>query len=352
MNWVLQLNNSQSVNSFNSLLGKFNVLNSPNQPNQNPNKSVIDRGNLRIQNMCLLLKVKRSFSMRSMKNVCTKNLVLQIDRGHFGSSHFGASHFSQTGCDAVSRPAQEVAFLILLHLCQSGHPMVRKGWTHVEVPNGWVQIIRGPRPKSVQWPRAHDRKPQQPQRHVGGQRQATEVPKKDSRQVGVGQALYIQTERIARARVRVGQLESALKALDPLDLAAASLQEALKRAQFQARVPPIESRVKSRRGVFGQETEAVVGGGGCCGCSRRRSRSFKGRSCRGREKFGEDSGGEIEIARASRFSSDGCFAIKAVHFDGRVGKIADAGCPIAGSERRIDVVSQTSSRRVRSSTRP
>ena len=54
MNWVLQLNNSQSVNSFNSLLEKFNVLNSPNQPNQNSNQSVIDRGNLRIQNMCLI----------------------------------------------------------------------------------------------------------------------------------------------------------------------------------------------------------------------------------------------------------------------------------------------------------
>ena len=51
MNWVLQLNNSQSVNSFNSLLEKFNVLNSPNQPNPNPNQSVIDQGNLRIQNM-------------------------------------------------------------------------------------------------------------------------------------------------------------------------------------------------------------------------------------------------------------------------------------------------------------
>ena len=34
-------------NSFNSLLEKFNVLNSPNQPNPNPNQSVIDRGNLR-----------------------------------------------------------------------------------------------------------------------------------------------------------------------------------------------------------------------------------------------------------------------------------------------------------------
>ena len=53
INWVLKLNNSQSGNSFNSLLEKFNVLNSPNQPNPNPNQSVINRGNLRTQNVFL-----------------------------------------------------------------------------------------------------------------------------------------------------------------------------------------------------------------------------------------------------------------------------------------------------------
>ena len=42
MNWVLQLNNSQSVNSFNSLLEKYHVLNSPNQPNPKP-KPICDR---------------------------------------------------------------------------------------------------------------------------------------------------------------------------------------------------------------------------------------------------------------------------------------------------------------------
>ena len=36
------------------------MQNSPNQPNQNPNQSVIDRGNLIARKMCLLLKVKRS----------------------------------------------------------------------------------------------------------------------------------------------------------------------------------------------------------------------------------------------------------------------------------------------------
>ena len=32
--------------------------------------------------------------------------------------------------------------------------MPRKGWMQVEVPSGWTQLIRGPRPKSVQWPKA------------------------------------------------------------------------------------------------------------------------------------------------------------------------------------------------------
>ena len=81
INWVLQLNNSQSGNSFNSLLEKFNVLNSPNQPNPNPNQSVIDRGNLWTQNVFLWIKEKRPVPTRSMKNVCTKNVALQIDQG-------------------------------------------------------------------------------------------------------------------------------------------------------------------------------------------------------------------------------------------------------------------------------
>ena len=46
MNWVVQLYNSQSVNSSISLVEKFNMKRSPNQPNQNPYQSVIDRGNL------------------------------------------------------------------------------------------------------------------------------------------------------------------------------------------------------------------------------------------------------------------------------------------------------------------
>ena len=66
-------------------LGEAHVLNSPNQPNQNPNQSVIDRENLIARKMCLLLKVKRPVSIKSMKNVCTKNLDLQIEQGNLRS---------------------------------------------------------------------------------------------------------------------------------------------------------------------------------------------------------------------------------------------------------------------------
>ena len=82
INWVLQLNISQLENSFNSLLEKHHVLSFPNQPNPNPIQSVIDRGNLRTQNVFLWRKEKRPVHKRSMINVCKKNLALHIDRGN------------------------------------------------------------------------------------------------------------------------------------------------------------------------------------------------------------------------------------------------------------------------------
>ena len=82
MNRVLQMNNSQSVNSINSLLEKHLVSSFPNQPNPNPIQSVIDQGNLRTQNLVLWIKEKSPVHKRSMKSVCTKNLVLQTDQGN------------------------------------------------------------------------------------------------------------------------------------------------------------------------------------------------------------------------------------------------------------------------------
>ena len=50
-------------------------------------------------------------------------------------------------------------FLVQLHrfpvFCVSvSRAMVRKGWSTLEVPDGWLKIVRGVRPPSEKWPRA------------------------------------------------------------------------------------------------------------------------------------------------------------------------------------------------------
>ena len=98
--------------------------------------------------------------------------------------------------------------------------MVRKGWTKMDVPDGWVQIIRGPRPQSVRWPRA-------------GQQ---EVPKRSQSAVSKPQ------ERVPKqsgakghfAESKIGRIEAALKQLgqEPSD-ARSCLEEALKKAKAE-----------------------------------------------------------------------------------------------------------------------
>ena len=59
------------------------MQNSPNQPNQNPNQSVIDRGKPEDTEDVFFVKEENvQFPRGSMKKFCTKNLVLQIDRGN------------------------------------------------------------------------------------------------------------------------------------------------------------------------------------------------------------------------------------------------------------------------------
>ena len=69
--------------------------------------------------------------------------------------HFGSSHFSQTGCDGVSRPDEEVPFVFPLRR----RVMPRRGWHNEEWSRQWLQLLMGPRPPSVQWPRSRPRQP-------------------------------------------------------------------------------------------------------------------------------------------------------------------------------------------------
>ena len=107
------------------------------------------------------------------------------------------------------------------------------------MPEGWVQVIRGPRPKSVQWPRApRDGKPQQQrqpgatqqgrwrQPHVQGRQGQPQAPKTGIRAP--------HPDEIAVAQERVSKLEAALRAVGDDDDTAPNLREALKRARQQA----------------------------------------------------------------------------------------------------------------------
>ena len=62
---------------------------------------------------------------------------------------------------------------------QPWHSMPRKGWTAVETPNGWFQLIRGPRPPSIRWEKAtrpQSRETAQGQCEVGGEPQCETHP--------------------------------------------------------------------------------------------------------------------------------------------------------------------------------
>ena len=82
INWVIQLNNSQSVNSFNSLLEKHHVSSFPNQPNPKP-KPICDRsGKPEDTEDVFVDQGKTSRSQEIDDKRLHKNFVLQIDRGN------------------------------------------------------------------------------------------------------------------------------------------------------------------------------------------------------------------------------------------------------------------------------
>ena len=97
--------------------------------------------------------------------------------------------------------------------------MVRKGWTHMEVPDGWLQLLQGPRPKAEKCPHQSVRNSsaaQMPGKPQFGERWRN----------GVSQP---QQHTAAQA------LQPALAALDPEDgNARAGIEAALKRVKDQA----------------------------------------------------------------------------------------------------------------------
>ena len=118
--------------------------------------------------------------------------------------------------------------------------MPRRGW--LPAPDGWVQIIRGPRPPSMKWPSATE------------MRQTFNTVKKEGdgglqrsqargrwRQLPARVSPEVSHEA---AQKRVAQLEGALKAFgDATGPEVTILQESLKSAKRAAQVPPLTVQV-------------------------------------------------------------------------------------------------------------
>ena len=125
----------------------------------------------------------------------------------------------------------------------------------MDVPSGWVQILRGPRPPSHQWPRADVQRKRQPHAPVGTGSERhrgspSSSPQQRQRQSGDSPQLS-HVPRVSKspddvrkcAFSKVARLQAAIASLDEDDPERSSLQQALKRAQQQTVLPPVDQRI-------------------------------------------------------------------------------------------------------------
>ena len=179
-------------------------------------------------------------------------IQVQVPGGKHGSSHFlsrlplllrGGSGF--------------LPFLLFV---------MPRGWSKAPVMDGWVQIIRGPRPKSEKWPKAGQQKvpPKRNQSAVSrGHPQPMRQWERDSA------LLQRSTSRppeaaAAEASLEVERLQGAIAALGEGNPLSAPLQAALRSARTKSKVLPVNERVEACKGFLERakkrlvRTEAVI----------------------------------------------------------------------------------------------
>ena len=109
--------------------------------------------------------------------------------------------------------------------------MPRKGWTQIEVPHGWKQLIRGVRPRSEKWPRAERNLSAAP--GAGSRSQVQRGRWRQPIQRASPQSQHAATQRVL-------QLEAVLAAFgDSKGPEVTMLQESLRSARRAAQVPPL-----------------------------------------------------------------------------------------------------------------
>ena len=125
----------------------------------------------------------------------------------------------------------------------------RKGWRSIEVPEGWLQVIRGPRPPAAKWPQAQ---------RMSSAAAKDQVPTTD-RQGGRWRNRGVDPDtRKAEACAKVERLHKALDALGTLGgPEVEAIKKSLKKAQEAARERPIPELVKECKEFMERSTERI-----------------------------------------------------------------------------------------------
>ena len=127
--------------------------------------------------------------------------------------------------------------------------MPRRGWQAIEVPSGWYEVIRGPRPPSQKWPWASPHQSAQSRQPLFGSGPPVCQGGRWGQRRGIGRVGQSgQPDRarsspevaISAARQRVVQLEAALAALGDTGPEVTMLQTALMRAKQAAQEPHLD----------------------------------------------------------------------------------------------------------------
>ena len=108
----------------------------------------------------------------------------------------------------------------------------------MEVPDGWVQLIRGPRPKSEKWPLQSRQKPMPAVRQSGAQGSKRPIVTDPVRRVSPDLARVTAQERARK-------LEKALEVMSDVEGAAVeAIRVELKKAQNAAAVPTLDVQIQ------------------------------------------------------------------------------------------------------------
>ena len=141
--------------------------------------------------------------------------------------------------------------------------MVRKGWTVMEVPNGWLQVLRGPRPPAARWPKAEKKSSQDSLQQRAPPSGVRPTPASSGGRTGrwrAGQEQRASPDAVRQeARERVVKLQRALEVLgETSGPEVDGLRSALEKARKLSSEPAVEVQITECKGFIVRAEKRVA----------------------------------------------------------------------------------------------